>query len=307
MPWLQVGKGRAGALALPSCLASLLALVFGLGLLMADAPIARGGAPAAEDTLSVTALVGVSSRLGSEVIPFSGTVTIGRGEPRMDGGVQVVDLEILSMDLVGTSLTGNVTVAQNPTTASVGEFRSLQPPPDKFPASSFFDVFFEVTAPASPSPTITLRNVDAVHLVPQESGSEVPLAAWPPFGVTYAATPKPCIALVPTEPAEVCVTSVFVTFVGDGPPGPTFTPTPSSSPTPTPTRLAPGPTTTPTAAGGPLPTAVSTPSVVTRLPDTGTGARHRPDRVAWPVLLIGVAGALSSAALLRAAHRPKRA
>lgn len=215
----KAGQRRTGALARwPLLLFIIGAVVVGASLLSQASP-AEGGTPGGQDVLSVTALVGVTSRLGSEVIPFEGTVTIDRSDPRMDGGIQVVDLAINSLSLSGTSIIGSVSATESQTLPSVGEFRSLQPLPNKFPASSFFDVFFEVSAPASPSPTITLRNVDAIHLVPDLAGSEVPLYTWPPFSVTYGATPNPCVPLLPTQPAEVCVTMVSVTFGEQG--GPT--------------------------------------------------------------------------------------
>lgn len=213
------------------------ALIVGAGLL-ASARSALGGAPAGEDMLAVSAQVSVTSRLGSETIPLEGTVTVVRSAPRTDGGLQVVDLEIVSMGLSGMSVTGPIQVSQSSTAQSLGEFRSLAPPPPKFPASSFFDVFFEVVAPASPAPTLTLRNLVPIHMVPVSGGSEVPLASWPPFGVTYRATPTPCVPLVPTQPAEVCVTMVSVTFAAGG------------GPTPTPALIADPPTFS-LASGGP--------------------------------------------------------
>ncbi|MGB2695881.1 MAG: hypothetical protein WBD55_11965 [Dehalococcoidia bacterium] len=219
MAQLKTEQRRAGALARLPLLLFIIGAVVVSAALLAQASPAEGGAPAGQDVLPVTALVGVTSRLGSEVIPFEGTVTIDRSDPYLDGGVQVVDLAIDSLSLAGTSLIGTVAATESPTLPSVGEFRSLQPLPNEFPASSFFDVFFEVSVPGSPSPTITLHNVAAIHLVPDLAGSEVPLYSWPPFGVTYAATPIPCVPLIPSEPAEVCVTMVAVTFGEQG--GPT--------------------------------------------------------------------------------------
>ncbi|OGO51529.1 MAG: hypothetical protein A2148_01225 [Chloroflexi bacterium RBG_16_68_14] len=153
--------------------------------------------------------VSLVSRLGSETIALTGTATIQRGDPYLEGGVEVVDTEIVSLTLEGQSLTGPITVWESATLKSSGEIRSLQPPPTQFPASSFFDVFVTIVAPASPSPTITLYNTTALHMVPTTNGT---VYRWPPGGATYAAQPSPCVALLPTLPKAVCITSVSFTI-----------------------------------------------------------------------------------------------
>ena len=168
--------------------------------------------PAGTDVLDVVGQVSVVSRLGTETISLAGTITIVRGNPQLDGGVEVVSAEIVSLSLAGESVTGPVTVSESPTFASTGEIRSLQPPPDQFPASSFFDVFIEVAVPASPSPTVTLHNEAPLHIVPMSGGSEVSLSRWPPSGVTYRVEPSPCVPLLPSAPKEICVTSLSFTL-----------------------------------------------------------------------------------------------
>ena len=192
------------------CLRPLPATVSLAALLVAlllPGPPANALPPAGTDEIYVSGRVSVVSRLGQETIPLTGSATVSRSEPRLENGMEVVDTEIIAMSLTGESLTGPITVSESATRASVGQIRSLQPPPDQFPASSFFDVFVEVTAPASPSPTITLHNETALHLTP--TGGSVQW--WPPVGVTYGVTPNPCVPLLPSQPKNVCITNLTMT------------------------------------------------------------------------------------------------
>ena len=225
--------------------------------------------PAGFETLNVTAEVSVTSRLGEETIALSGTFRIERGDPVIDEetGVEVVSAEITSIDLQGDSVTGLIIVSENPDLASVGEIRSLQPPPDQFPAESFFDVFVEAGIPISGTRSApTVHNEVPLRLVPVEKGIEVPLDAWPPIGVRYEANPEECLPLLPALPAEICVDSLSITLGEVKPPTPsptncppafctptltpTFTSTPCPEavcpPTPTNTPITPTPTFTPT-------------------------------------------------------------
>ena len=231
----------------------LLFAVFGLAASLIGASLllgstARALPPAGTDILALEAQVTVTSLLGTETVMLNGTVTIQRSDPQLEGGVEVVDTEIVALDLLGTSLTGTVSVTESASLTSSGQIRSLQSPPDQFPASSFFDAFIEVTVPAAPSPTIMRHNEVPLHLVPMSGGSEVPLAEWPPIGVTYQAEPDPCAPLLPQLPAELCVTSLSIVF-GEVQPTPTITPTltPEITPTPTPEL----PQTLSVASGGP--------------------------------------------------------
>ena len=216
-------------------------MLFAGGLLPPRAT-AGGLPPAGTDTLDASAEISIVSLLGTETISLMGTVTIERSDPLIDGGVEVIDAEIVSMDLEGTSVVGPISVTESVTLSSVGEIRSLLSG-EKFPASSFFDIFISAVVPGSPSPTLTLHNTEAMHLVPMSGGNEVPLTAWPPSGVTYQDEPDPCIPMLPVLPAQVCVTMISVTF-GE-PPAPT--PTPTSV---TPSQPLEGPTLS-VAAGGP--------------------------------------------------------
>jgi hypothetical protein len=182
-----------------------------LAALLLPGPRVNALPPAGTDEIYVSGRVSVVSRLGQETIPLTGSATVNRSDPRLENGMEVVDTEIIAMSLTGESVTGPITVSESTTRASTGQIRSLQPPPDQFPASSFFDVFVEVTAPASPSPTITLHNDIAVRLVPTVGGNEVSIQAWPPIGVTYGATPNPCVRLLPSQPKNVCITNLTMT------------------------------------------------------------------------------------------------
>jgi hypothetical protein len=197
--------------------------------------------PAGTDLLTTSAQVGVTSRLGSETIPFTGNTTIQRQAPHMDNGVEVVDIEIVAMNLSGTSLTGPITAMENDQLMSTGELRSLQAS-QEYPASSFFDVFIEASVPASPGGTLVLHNNAPLRVTATQN-----LMTWPPGGVTYQGTFSPCIPLFNPSPsitpnpnpASVCVDSVSITIGGAKTP-PTSTSTPPPSPTSsTPTATLP--------------------------------------------------------------------
>ena len=100
--------------------------------------------PAGVDLLNVSGEASIVSRLGQETIPFEGLVTLAREDPHMDGDVEVVNFDIIGLNLVGESVTGPIFVSLNQTFESTGEIRSLQPPPDQYPASVAFDLFIEV-------------------------------------------------------------------------------------------------------------------------------------------------------------------
>jgi hypothetical protein len=210
-------------------------------------PEAAALPPAGTDMLGFIGEVSVSSRLGQETIALSGTALIRREDPNIQEGVEVVETEIVSLNLAGQSLTGPINVYESGDYVSSGEIRSLQPPPDQFPASSFFDVFVAVAVPISGfrSPS-TVHNEVPLHLVPMSGGGEVSIDAWPPLGVTYGADPDAppgshCadgIPLLPSLPAEICVTGVSVEIHE------ALTPTPSATFTPCPEGNCPPPTPT---------------------------------------------------------------
>ncbi len=216
---------RAATLAAGLVVAVVLAAGFS-----SAAPQARALPEAGTDILPVAVEASVTSRLGSETISFTGEATIVRGDPELVGGVERVSAEITALDLTGTSQIGPITVNESSTLTSAGEIRSLQPPPDQFPASSFLDLFVQVVVPANPTPTLILHNEAALRVVPVGgNGDETSLLSWPPLGVTYAVEPNPCVPLLPALPANVCVTALSVTIQGEPPATPTTTPTPLPS------------------------------------------------------------------------------
>jgi hypothetical protein len=164
--------------------------------------------PAGTDELPVSGQVSVSSRIGQETIPLTGTATIQRGAAQLQGGVEVVPAEITALSLQGDSVTGPITVAESATLASTGELRALQTS-SSYPASSYFDVYATVTAPASPGGSITLHNEAALHMVAASN-----LYTWPPVSATYSATPNPCVPLLPSLPKGICITSLSFTISG---------------------------------------------------------------------------------------------
>ena len=170
---------------------ALLALLLGAAFTL-TAQQAHAYPPAGSDTVPVTATVSFTSRLGQETILFSGIVTISRSDPYMNGGVEVVDVELTSLALSGNSITGPVTITPSTSFQSLGEIRSDQPGQD-WPASAYLDVFVEVAAPASPTTTISKHNEVAIQIVPMIGGSPVSISSWPPLAVPWEADLSPCV------------------------------------------------------------------------------------------------------------------
>lgn len=220
--------------------------------------------PAGFDTFNITAEVSVTSRLGEETISLTGTFGVERSDPVIDEitGVEVVAAEIVAIDLQGESVTGPITVFHNPDFPSTGEIRSLQEPPVQFPADSFFDIFVEAGLPISGSRSSpTIHNEIPLRLVPVENGDEVPLAAWPPIGVTYEANPEECVPLLPELPAEICVNAISIEVGASKTPTPTSTPCPPEVCPPIPT-LTPTQTPRPVTPISPTPTFTPTPPLL---------------------------------------------
>lgn len=166
--------------------------------------------PAGTDVIPASGSVTVTTVLGTEVIVVSGTATVQHDAAHLEGAYEVVDAEIVALSLTGQSLTGTVTISESATLASPGELRGVYPPPVQWPASSFFDVYVTVQAPASPSPTITLHNDQALHMVPMANGEEVYVGGWPPQGDVFVADTTPCVPLLPTLPMHACITGLAI-------------------------------------------------------------------------------------------------
>lgn len=263
-------------------------LAFGLTLLVglfvstlviaaSTGPSSAGGLPAeGTDTVSVTASVDVVSRLGDETIAFTGQASVHRSDPHNDGGVPVIDTEIIALSLTGEGEQGTITASLWGGATSAGEIRSLAD--GGFPASSFFDVYLDIVIPAAndfegtPLPPFHVHNQVPLHLVAAPDLSE-----WPPDGAIYEMqlappatgmpTPTPLpdapdcsngIRLVPYLPAKICVTDVTVVLgqCTDC----TATPTPTATASKTPT-MACAPTMTSTASATPTMTPTTTASI----------------------------------------------
>ena len=166
-----------------SYLVFVLAVGFATVVAQPEGP-ARALPPAGADMLPVTATVDVGSRLGSDSVILTGWVRLERQAPHIEGGVGVVDIEVIALDLRGASQLGAVSVRTQTEVSSTGEFRSLQPGQD-YPASSSLNLYLQVTVPASPIGSLDLHNEEPLIVRPVEGGQEVPLQAWPPLGVTY--------------------------------------------------------------------------------------------------------------------------
>jgi hypothetical protein len=122
--------------------------------------------------------------LGVQNVELRGPTTVLVGERREDGGVGVVDTEIVAMELSGSFLGQPMTVRVNPERSSLGEVRA-QGASDDFPADSFFDVFVE----AEVTGIGVLVNLEPVRV--QAQG----LRKLPPIFDTYT-HPPPAIPLV---------------------------------------------------------------------------------------------------------------
>ena len=193
---------------------TLVAVVLaGLAALMRPAP-SLALPPAGTDVVPVTAQIGIRSLLGSETIDFTGSATIVRGSPYLQGGVEVVDAELTAMTLTGASVTGAVSISESATRVSTGRIESLYPPPQQYPASAVFDVYVVIQAPGSPGGTVTLRNDAPLHLTTLYGSFN----SWPPEGNALFSLPMPCLPLVPNLPAQACITSAIVGFPTNGGP-----------------------------------------------------------------------------------------
>ncbi len=240
-------------------------------------------ASASSDSVGVSADVSMVSRLGAETIHFTGTATISHGAAYQDSGHEVFDTQIVALSLSGQSVTGPVTITQSASPSSAGQVRGTGAAPAQFPASTFFDVFTDVTVPASPNPTLAIHNDTGFHLVASAN-----INSWPPYGVAFnlqspSVTPSPTptgaptappgtpacdsgVRLRPELPADICVTNVAVVLSSG--PAPTVTNTPMASVTRT---------VTPTAMGTGAPTNTRTPTVT---PTPAARATLRPTQTA---------------------------
>ena len=196
-----------------------------IALLLPSSAIAANLPPAGNDMFVVTGSVSVTNRLGSETVALVGSAMVSRQSAHMDGGVEVVDMEITALSLSGAASVGTITITKSASPTSTGELRGLAPPPDSFPASSFFDVYADVTVPASPGGTMVLHNT-----IPFDLPASGDIYSWPPNGYTFGGaqtgsgqcTANPPfgppagggILLIPAQPSCTYVTSASFTLSG---------------------------------------------------------------------------------------------
>jgi len=120
------------------------------------------------------------------IIVLTGWMELDAGTPRIEDSREVVDVQLAQLHLSGASQLGLVTVSEREDAVHVsqGEIRSLQSGA-QFPASSYLNLFANISAPDTPFGALSLHNDDALQLVPWENGGEASLTRWPPFGVQY--------------------------------------------------------------------------------------------------------------------------
>ena len=123
--------------------------------------------------------------LGMQTVDLAGPVTVVIGARREEGGVGVVDTEIVAMELTGVFNGNDIAVRVDPERSSLGQVRA-QGASDDFPANSYFDVFIEVEIAGF---SALLVNVAPVRVEAQG------IQKLPPLFDTYT-HPPPSIALV---------------------------------------------------------------------------------------------------------------
>jgi len=188
--------------------------VFGCGLILAvlgsDGAQAADCPPAGADSFDSLMNIEVQvDGLGMENLELEGLVTVVRDDARDDGGIDVIDTEIVAMTLTGEFMAMPITLRINPDESSLGEVRA-QDPSSCFLADSFFDVFIEVEV----SGLDPLVNLEPVRL---EAGN---LKALPPLFDTYTHPPS-LISLV----AKGTQGPVVATITGEASHGPMQDPT----------------------------------------------------------------------------------
>jgi hypothetical protein len=158
-------------------------LLFGVAMLVTGHN--AGATPASQgQVLPISVTVDVDTTVGPQHVVFSGWMQIETGEPRVESGVQVIDLQVTKLHLIGASQIGRLNVALQDALTSRGEVRAQQADA-QFPASSFIDLYPQIDAPDSPIGALVFHNDVALHLVPWSGGREASIAAWPPMGAEY--------------------------------------------------------------------------------------------------------------------------
>ena len=135
-----------------------------------------GFPPAGIDEFDSSAIITIdlTSSGGPEItLTLVGPARIDRSDPFDPGdGRDVIETEILSMDLRGTSALGPITLRESGRKQSSGIIRQQTPSQD-FPAESFFDVFVEVSTDVG-----VFHNQDPIRL-------QAVIEEIPPFQAMY--------------------------------------------------------------------------------------------------------------------------
>ncbi len=108
--------------------------------------------PAGFDSFSTIAEIELNlyeADISNHTVMLTGLTTLERSEPYIDSsdGKRTIDIEIVSMELVGTSpLLGEVRLTENSSLPSLGKIKQQNTEAD-YPADSFFDIFIEIELP----------------------------------------------------------------------------------------------------------------------------------------------------------------
>ena len=198
--------------------AGVCALSFGM-LAAAGSPARAGGLPVAgADVLPVSVVAQAGSVLGEDLVILRGWMQVIRAAPHTEDGIEVVDLEIVSIELVGASRFGLVSVTERANAGasyrSGGQLRGTSPG-SLFPATATLNLFLDLEVPSSPVGPLLLHNETSLDLVPTAAGAEILLEAWPPFDVTFERpNTDDCLPLVDEENVEselgICIRSLSI-------------------------------------------------------------------------------------------------
>ena len=186
----------------------------------AGSPARAGGMPVAgSDVLPVVVIGEAGSLLGDDLVILRGWIEVIHGAPRTEDGIEVVDLEIANLDLVGASRFGLVSVTERANAAesyrSGGQLRSTTPG-QSFPAAGTLSLFLDLDVPLSPSGPLLLHNEISLDVKPASNGTEMLLDAWPPSDVTFELPDEDeCLPLVDEANVEselgLCIRSLSIT------------------------------------------------------------------------------------------------
>ena len=173
----------------------------------AERPARAGGMPiVGVDVLPVAVVAHAGSLLGEDLVILRGWIEVIRGAPHTEDGIEVVDLEIASLELVGASRFGLVSVTERANAGELyrsgGQLRSTSPG-KPFPATGTLNLFLDLEVPSSPVGPLLLHNETSLDVQPASDGTATLLEAWPPFDVTFErSNADDCLPLVDEENVE---------------------------------------------------------------------------------------------------------